>query len=48
MFEVMGYLMYAFIYVWMTIIATVPQIFMGGLTACIAATALTYILKNVR
>jgi hypothetical protein len=48
MFDVLGYLMYAFIFVWMTIIATVPQVFMGGLTICIAATALTYFLKNVR
>ena len=25
---------------------TVPQIFMGGLTICIAATVLTYVLKD--
>jgi hypothetical protein len=46
MFEAFGYLMKAFIYLWMTIIATVPQIFMGGLTACILATVLTYVLRD--
>lgn len=48
MFEAMGYLMKAFIFLWMTIIATVPQIFMGGLTICIVATVLTYVLKDVK
>lgn len=48
MFDFLGYLMYGFIYTWMLIIGTVPQIFMGGLTICIVATALSYVLKNVR
>jgi len=46
MFEAFGYLMKAFIYLWMTIIAAVPNIFMGGLTICIMATVLTYILRD--
>ena len=46
MFEAFGYLMKAFIFLWMTIIATVPQIFMGGLTICVVATVLTYVLKD--
>jgi hypothetical protein len=48
MFEALGYLMKAFIFLWMTIIATVPQVFMGGLTICIVATVLTYVLKDSR
>jgi hypothetical protein len=46
MFEAFGYLMKAFIFLWMTIIATVPQILMGGLTICAVATVLTYVLKD--
>src|SRR5262245_59625475 len=46
MFEAFGYLMKAFIFLWMSIIATVPQIFMGGLTICVVATVLTYVLKD--
>ncbi len=48
MFEAMGYLMKAFIFLWMTIIGAVPNIFMGGLTICIGATLLTYFLKDSR
>lgn len=48
MFEAFGYLMKAFIFLWMAIIATVPNVFMGGLTICILATLLTYILKDSR
>ena len=46
MFEAFGYLMKGFIFLWMTIIASVPNIFMGGLTTCILATVLTYILRD--
>jgi hypothetical protein len=46
MFEAFGYLMKAWIYLWMTIIATIPNAFMGGLTICIAATVLTYFEKK--
>lgn len=48
MFDALGYVMKAFIYLWMTIIATVPNAFMGGLTICIGATVLTYFLKDSR
>jgi hypothetical protein len=48
MFEAFGYLMKAFIYLWMVIIATVPNVFMGGLTICILATLLTYLLRDSR
>ena len=46
MFEAFGYLMKAWIYLWMTIIATIPNAFMGGLTMCIVATVLTYLLRQ--
>ena len=46
MFELFGYLMKAWIYLWMTIIATIPNAFMGGLTLCIVATVLTYLNKK--
>lgn len=46
MFEFMGYIFKGFIYVWMTIIASIPNIFMGGLTICILATVLTYFIKK--
>ena len=46
MFDALGYLMKAFIFLWMTIIASVPNIFMGGLTICILATVLTYFMKK--
>ncbi|MDH4224125.1 MAG: hypothetical protein OEW12_00575 [Deltaproteobacteria bacterium] len=35
-----------FAYMWMTIIASVPNIFMGMLSLAISATALTYFLKD--
>lgn len=46
MFEAFGYLMKAWIYLWMTIIATVPNVFMGGLTICIVATVVTYLERK--
>jgi hypothetical protein len=48
MFEALGLLMKGFIYVWILIIAAVPNIFMGGLTACILATVLTYFMRRAR
>ena len=46
MFDVFGIIIHGFIYVWIGIIAAVPNIFMGGLTICIAATLLTYFSKK--
>jgi hypothetical protein len=46
MFDLMGYVFKAFIYLWMTIIGTIPQVFMGGLTICVVATVLTYFMKD--
>lgn len=46
MFEIIGFIVHAFVYVWIVIIATIPNAFMGGLTLCIAAMALTYILRD--
>jgi hypothetical protein len=48
MFEAIGLLMQGFIYVWILIIATVPNAFMGGLTLAIAATVLTYFMRRDR
>ena len=46
MFDLMGYIFKAFIFLWMTIIGSIPNIFMGGLTICIVATVLTYFMKT--
>ena len=46
MFEFLGFIFKGFIYLWMTIIASIPNIFMGGLTLCILATVLTYFMKR--
>ena len=46
MFEALGVIMKGFIYVWMAIIATIPNAFMSGLTLCIAATVLTYFMRR--
>lgn len=46
MFEFLGVIIKGFLYLWMTIIASVPNAFMGGLTICIVATALTYFMKR--
>ncbi|HKI97532.1 MAG TPA: hypothetical protein VKB51_03555 [bacterium] len=46
MFYVLGLLMKGFIYIWILIIAMVPNIFMSGLTLCIAATVLTYFMRR--
>lgn len=46
MFEFFGYLFTGFILVWIFIIASIPNMFMGGLTICIAATVLTYFTKK--
>lgn len=48
MFDFIGYIMKGFIYLWMTIIATIPNAFMGALTICIIATVLTYFMKKQR
>lgn len=42
----MEVLIEGFIYVWIFIIAIVPNIFMGGLTICVAGTVLTYFQKS--
>ena len=46
MFEILGVIIEGFLYVWILIIATVPNAFMGGLTLCVAATVLTYFTKK--
>ena len=46
MFEVFGFIVKGFIFLWMAIIGTVPQIFMGGLTLCVVATVITYFYKR--
>ena len=46
MFDAFGLIMKGFIYLWITIIATIPNAFMGGLTLCIAATVLTYFMRR--
>ena len=46
MFEFIGFLVKGFIFLWMTIIGSIPNIFMGGLTLCIVATVLTYFIKK--
>ncbi|MDH4121279.1 MAG: hypothetical protein OEV94_06215 [Deltaproteobacteria bacterium] len=35
-----------FIYTWLLIIATIPNVFMGGLTNAVVATVLTYFKKD--
>ena len=46
MFDLFGYLMEAFVWFWIMIIATIPNAFMGGLTICVAATVMTYFIKK--
>lgn len=46
MFDLLGYVVQGLIYMWIGIIAVVPNAFMGGLTICIAATVLTYLEKR--
>ena len=48
MFELLGLVVKSFIYLWIAIIAAIPNIFMGGLTICIVATLLTYILRDTK
>jgi hypothetical protein len=48
MFELLGYVIQGFIYIWIGIIAIVPNAFMGGLTICIVATLSTYILRDTK
>jgi hypothetical protein len=42
----MEYLIKGFIYVWISIIAFIPNAFMGGLAICIVATLITYIERS--
>ena len=46
MFEAFGLLMKGFVYLWILIIASIPNAFMGGLTFCIVATVLTYFMRR--
>ncbi|MCZ6531466.1 MAG: hypothetical protein O7A08_00720 [SAR324 cluster bacterium] len=46
MFELFGYLMEGFVWFWILIIGSIPNIFMGGLTACIGATVISYFVKK--
>ncbi|MDH5752711.1 MAG: hypothetical protein OEZ59_09880 [Deltaproteobacteria bacterium] len=47
MFEFFGLIFKGFIFVWMGIIASIPNIFMAGLSLCIGATVMTYFLKKL-
>lgn len=42
----MEYLITGFIYVWISIIAFIPNAFLGGLTICIVATLITYLERS--
>lgn len=44
--EFMGVLLELFVYVWIGIIAFIPNFFMGGLTVCILGTLLTYLERR--
>jgi hypothetical protein len=46
MFEALGLIMEGFIYLWILIIALIPNAFMGALTLCVAATVLTYFMRR--
>ena len=46
MFEFLGFLIEVFVYIWIFIIAIIPNVFMGGLTSCIIATILTYFIRK--
>jgi MFS superfamily sulfate permease-like transporter len=35
-----------FIYVWISVIAFIPNAFMGGLTICVVATLITYFERS--
>jgi len=48
MFDILGLIIEGFIYLWILIIATIPNVFMAGLTNCIGATLLTYVVRNDR
>lgn len=45
-FELFGYMIQGFIFLWIFIIAAIPNAFMGSLTLCIGATVITYFLKK--
>ncbi len=46
MFEILGVIIEGFLYLWIFIIASVPNLFMGSLTLCVGATVLTYFIKR--
>jgi len=48
MFELFGYLIKGFVLMWISIIASIPNAFMGGLTFCIVATLLTYFYRKAK
>jgi hypothetical protein len=48
MFDVFGYLIKGFVLLWISIIATIPNVFMGGLALCVAATVLTYFYRKAK
>ena len=48
MFDLFGYLIKGFVLFWISIIGSIPNAFMGGLTLCVAATALTYFYKKTK
>ena len=44
--EAFGLLIQGFIYLWIAIIAFIPNFFMGGLTICVIATLITYLERR--
>jgi hypothetical protein len=44
--EILGVIIQGFIYIWIGIIAFIPNFFMGGLTICILGTLLTYLERK--
>ena len=46
MFEFLGIIIEGFIYLWIFIIAAIPNVFMGGLSSCVVATILTYFIRK--
>ncbi|MBI4083569.1 MAG: hypothetical protein HY423_13265 [Candidatus Lambdaproteobacteria bacterium] len=46
MFDLLGWVVQGLIYLWIGIIAIIPNAFMGGLTIGIVATVLTYLEKR--
>lgn len=46
MFEVLGVIIEIFVYCWILIIASIPNLFMGGLTIAVLGTLITYFERS--